>query len=149
MQFNTKNREAYSLDEDCCVVTREGAGHRWRHRSLCGNDVVRSTEPNRALKERSKSTAHKTRKQAYLFCWKLPVPLSKSWLCYWPLLKNSTHLLLPHIILNSHVKTRFIFTDKQAVVSFLQDMAKRNNWQLESFSVPNVSNWRHIPNGYQ
>lgn len=133
MQFNTNNREADSLDEDCCVVTREGALHRWRHRSLWSDDVVRSTEPNLALKERSKRTARTKRKQAYMFCRKLPVPLSKSRLCYWPLLKNSTHLLFPHIILNFHVITRFIFTDKQAVVSLLQNMAKRNNWQLESF----------------
>ena len=36
------------------------------------HDVVRSTEPNLALKKRSKCTAHTTRKQAYMFCWETP-----------------------------------------------------------------------------
>jgi hypothetical protein len=63
MQLNTNNREADSLDDDCCVVTREGALHRWRrHRSQCSNDVVRSTEPNLTLKNRGKRTAHTTKK---------------------------------------------------------------------------------------
>jgi hypothetical protein len=133
MQLNTNNREADSSDEDYSVVAREGTLHwRRRHRSLCSNDVVRSTEPNLALKKRSKRTVHTIRKQVYMFCWKLPVPFTKSWLCSWLLLKNSPHLLLPNIISIFHVISHFLSTDTRAAVSFLQTMAKRNKWQIES-----------------
>ena len=126
MQLNCNNHEVDPLDEDCCVLTREGALHKQRQcLSLCSKGVVRSTEPNLALKKQTQCTYNK--KAGLCVLLKTHCPPFEILTVLMTATEKQHNLLLPRVISNSHVITRFTSTDTGAAASFLQNMAKRND----------------------